>query len=110
MNRKAKFSKAEYPAYCTAVSRPVCSSAACGTIDRGDSTWHCIANVYNSTDILAYVDGEIDNHGGIEDLRNPFKCVAAIFVSWWFEAALDIHQGDVALNLVDLARALHIFF
>mmetsp|Transcript_22266 Transcript_22266/g.58160 ORF Transcript_22266/g.58160 Transcript_22266/m.58160 type:complete len:302 (-) Transcript_22266:653-1558(-) len=53
--------------------RQYCNSAACGTTDLGDGKWHCIANVYNSTDILAYVDGELDNHGDSGDRHNPFK-------------------------------------
>jgi hypothetical protein len=47
--------------------RQYCQSAACGTTNLGDGKWHCIANVYNSTDILAYVDGELDNHGDPEE-------------------------------------------
>ena len=60
--------------------RQYCQSAACGTTNLGDGKWHCIANVYNSTDILAYVDGELDNRGDPEGgpRHNPFKCVVAV--------------------------------
>ena len=36
----------------------LCSSRACGA-----SRWHCIANVYNGTAILAYVNGAFDAMG-----------------------------------------------
>lgn len=53
--------------------RPYCNSAACGGKNLGDGKWHCVANVYNSTDIFAYVDGELDNFGEIGRRKNPFK-------------------------------------
>jgi len=53
--------------------RQYCNSAACGGRNLGDGKWHCVANVYNSTAILAYVDGELDNFGEIGRRKNPFK-------------------------------------
>eukprot|EP00035_Acanthoeca_spectabilis_P010793 m.190660 g.190660 ORF g.190660 m.190660 type:complete len:365 (+) comp15130_c0_seq1:1692-2786(+) len=53
--------------------RPYCESAACGTTNLGDGAWHCVANVYDGHDIMAYVDGVLDNSGKNGTARNPFK-------------------------------------
>lgn len=48
--------------------RRFCGSAACGVSPLTPGNWHCVANVYNGTDIMAYVNGSLDAHQGS---RNP---------------------------------------
>lgn len=51
-------------------NRTYCQSAACGVTSLVNDMWHCVANVYNGTHILAYVNGSLDS--GEADTRNPF--------------------------------------
>jgi len=54
--------------------QPYCESAACGATNLSVGVWHCLANVYNGTHIMAYVNGTLDNSfpSKQDDDRNPF--------------------------------------
>ena len=53
--------------------QPYCESAACGASNLSVGVWHCLANVYNGTHILAYVNGSLDSTDNpSQSDRNPF--------------------------------------